>query len=518
MQHPPVSVFGLGGDALAAPENTIVAYWAALGGGATGFATGVRLSKDDVVVCSNHDDFGPTCGDARKVAELDWGEIVGLDAGSTFRSTVLNSDHQPTGEAGTDRPWLGNLPKKRALHVPRLSEVLKLFARRCDIIIVLSEDNARLAEKTLAELQHFGVLNRVLLACPLKLCESLANEAPSARRILIADPDKAPAEQLALAKDLGAEALHLDWDSACPSGTAGVFFQPDLKAALETSDLQLFLGSDAMPFAATPMHFAAIAGIKGIAGIVARGVLPTVDAVTPASLIVWDRFEGTRIDRSTWSAGYSHANQDTEIFQNYGLHIKIKQGGSYSGAAAVCVLPVHGRFDAHTGFHVSNPGQATTFELAAICIEPGYHRIDNSDLDSRRVNLTFDVHGTPPYASSERDEDDGFRCGWNNGFNLTRIDDDWTASSVNMYNKYGRDVGNGAADNPEGRLRLTRNAQVFSCYYTDKNNAAWVCSGAMLVQNMADDVYLRLAAKHWSKGGTPPENHVRFRDFRLYQF
>jgi len=156
--------------------------------------------------------------------------------------------------------------------------------------------------------------------------------------------------------------------------------------------------------------------------------------------------------------------------------------------------------------------------MAAICIDPGYHHMNNADLDTRSVNLTFDVHGAPPYASSERDEDDGFRCGWNNGFNLTKVDPDWVAASVNMYNKYGRDVGNGAADNPDGSLRLIRNGPVFSTYYRDKYNSAWVCSGTMLVQNMAADAYIRLAAKHWEKGGTPPANSVRFYRFKLYQF
>lgn len=157
--------------------------------------------------------------------------------------------------------------------------------------------------------------------------------------------------------------------------------------------------------------------------------------------------------------------------------------------------------------------------MAAICIDPGYHHMDNSDLNTRNINLTFDVHGASPYASSERDEDDGFRCGWNNGFNLTKVDYSWEASSVNMYNKYGRDVGIGDPDSPEGTLRLIRNGSVFSSYYKDKYNDAWVCSGVMLIQNMSDDIYLRLAAKHWNKGGNPPpENDVRFYRFRLYQF
>lgn len=513
-----IAVFGLGGDALTTPENTIEAYWMALGGGAAGLAVGVRLSRDGVVVCSEHDDFGPTCDDERAVAELDWRDIRRLDAGSTFCSTVLGADRQPTGERGGDRPWLGNLPSKRAVRVARLSDVLRLFGRRAAIIVGLPDGDRPLAEATVAELRRFGLLGRILLAGSRETCTALSDMDRGARCVLVGDVDAAPADQVAVARALGAAALWLDWDAACPADAGRVAFDADLAAALDGSHMQLLLGSDRMPFAASPAHFAALDGIALKFGIVARGVLPTVDELTPASLVADDRFEGTRIDRGLWAAGYSHPNQDTEIFQDDGLHIRIRAGGSYSGAAAICTLPVHGRFDAHTAFYVGNPRAATTFELAAICIDPGYHDIDNSNPDRMRVNLTFDVHGAPPYASSERDEDDGFRCGWNNGFSLTRIGEDWSASSVNMYNKYGRDVGDGGADNPEGQLRLVRNGSIFACYYTDRHNAAWVGSGAMLVQSIAEDVYLRLAAKHWSKGGTPPDNHVRFHDFRLYQF
>jgi hypothetical protein len=241
--------------------------------------------------------------------------------------------------------------------------------------------------------------------------------------------------------------------------------------------------------------------------------------VTPSAQVLADTFDGTTIDRSIWTCGYSHQNQDTQISLCNGLTITIKEGGSYSGGAAVTLLPVHGRFDARVDFHVANPHQGTTFEMAAIGIDPGYFHIDNSDLNSRNVNLTFDVHGAPPYASSERDENDGFRLGWNNGYNLTKFDSNWEAASVNMYNKYSRDVGNGASDNPAGTLRLVRNGSVFNAYSKDKYNKAWVCTGSELVSNLGPDIHLRLAAKHWNKGGrSAPHNQVTFTNFRLLQF
>jgi hypothetical protein len=287
----------------------------------------------------------------------------------------------------------------------------------------------------------------------------------------------------------------------------------------EMLPIKLLLSSEKAPLAPTPAQFAKVVELKALTGLCFRSVEACVEMVTPPAEVLADDFAGTRIDRTTWSCGYSHQNQDTQISQCDGLTITIKQGGAYSGGAAVTRLPIHGRFDARVDFHVAHPHQGTTFEMAAIGIDPGYFHIDNTDLNSRKVSLTFDVHGAPPYASSERDEDDGFRLGWNNGYNLTKFDPDWAAASVNMYNKYSRDVGDGAKDNPAGSLRLVRHGSVFNAYYKDKYNQEWVCTGAELIPNLGPDIHLRLAAKHWNKGGRPaPHNQVIFSNFRVFQF
>ena len=88
-----------------------------------------------------------------------------------------------------------------------------------------------------------------------------------------------------------------------------------------------------------------------------------------------------------------------------------------------------------------------------------------------------------------------------------------------MYNKYSRDVGNGDPDNPTGTLRLVRNGAVFNAYSKDKYNDAWVLSGSELIPNLGPDIHLRLAAKHWNKGGREaPGNQITFTNFQLYQF
>jgi hypothetical protein len=512
-------VYAYGGDALTAPDHTETAVWAALGGGASGVVMGVRLTKDGVAVCVPHDTLERICGDDRAVDSLTYEEIEALDAGAVFRSTVLNALNQPTGVSGEDVPWAGAVDKKRPLRVMSLSRLLTLFGRRCEVILRLPDGGREIAAAAVGMVKALGLSERVGLLAGPEICDYLRRDFSGLKLVYRAPVGGASLHELQAALERGAQALYLDWSSACERRGEEVVFDVRLERALETHSMPLFLGSDATPFAVEPAFLASLKGCGPGVGVVARGTLPTVEGLTPPALVMRDDFEGTRMDSLHWAAGYSHANQDTEIYQNDGVHIDIVSGGSYSGAAAVCLIPIHGRFDVQVDFAVASPQQGTTFEMAAICIDPGYMHMDHSDLNTRNVNLTFDVHGAAPYASSERDEDDGFRCGWNNGFNLTKVDSDWTAASVNMYNKYGRDVGCGAADSPTGSLRLVRNGAVFSTYYRDRFNAAWVCSGMMLVQNMSDDVFIRLAAKHWNKGGRPaPGNRVTFNQFKLYQF
>lgn len=512
-------LYGLGGDSQMAPEHTHTAFWAALAGGASGFVSGVRLTKDEVVVCCEQDYLGTVTESEKRVDELTWDEIRKLDAGYRFRSITLDAENQPTSQRGSDTPWRGNIAKKKAIHIPRLDDVLTLFARRCEIIIQLSVPSEVLVEKTIALLVQYGAVDRVIILADDTVCKKIRQKNHHVRLALNMSNEWTLSEQVHSAAKLQVEAIYIDWNFACPEIEGEIKLRSDLKEVLKKNELNLLIGSKNMPYAPLKEYIQAIAPIKHLCGIISKGVLTTMSLITPPALVLSDDFKGQNIDREKWTAGYSHMNQDTEIYQKDGLNIEIHPDGSYSGAAAICLLPVHGRFDSQVDFHVSNPMQGTTFEMAAICIDPGYFHTDNSDLDTRNVNLTFDVHGAPPYASSERDEDDGFRCGWNNGFNLTKVAENWESSSVNMYNKYGRDVGNGLPDNPDGTLRLVRNGSVFATYYKDKYNETWVCSGIMLVQNMSDDVYIRLAAKHWNKGGkSVPGNHVTFHNFQLHQF
>jgi len=516
-------IYAVGGESLCAPRDTLVGYWAALGAGANGLAITVRLTSDGKVVCADQDSLKATCGVRKAISSTTCARLRELDAGKTFRSIVLDRDGKPTGVKGDDRPWTA-ASRRPALYHPTLEEVLRLFSRRTELVITFPTDChgstlKRLVERTLTLLDRFGVFGSCILVCGAEACGYVRIKAARERVYLTGKGMVSPVAGIRAAESARVGGLLLD--PGVISRQVGSHLRLDdefISAWVKARKVGILFTSPRMPRRHAKSCLDAIAELPRVTGVIADRVEHMRELMTPAALMLRDRFTGSRIDRNVWSAGYSHANRETTVKQKNGLVIDIREGGSYSGAAAVTVIPVHGRFDAQVAFTVSNPHQGTTFEMAAIGIDPGYFRTDNRGLNSRRVNLTFDVHGAAPYASSERDEDDGFRAGWNNGFNLTRVGDDWKASSVNMYNKYTRDVGYGGCDSKKGHLRLVRNGPVFNTYYKDQSNPAWVCSGSVLVPNLADDVFIRLAAKHWNKVDPAPGNKVVFKDFRFYQW
>lgn len=498
-----LKVYGLHGHAHGAPADTMESYWAALGSGAAGFIAGLQMTKDGTLLCAPADNLAAT-GSTRKIGEMTETECGTLHPGKEFRSIRLAEDNQATGERGADTPW----HKVAYLRLPPLRHVLQVFGRRTEILLHCAEaDEARLGEildKTIALLTELGLAARVSLIGDKKSCISWREKQMPTPFVYAPGPGEPVAEGV---------------DFALASGVTRILLHDDQLPGLDPERLKgvkVLVGSSGSCISTrTWQDVARLPGLHGIA-------VPAVDRgaalIRPPALVFADDFAGERIDRSLWTCGYSHNNRDTTISQDDGLIIAIREGGEYSGAAAVTLHPVHDDFDARVDFYVEAPQQATTFELAAIAIDPGRHHIDNGTLTGDKVNLTFDVHGAPPYASSERDEDNGFRIGWNNSYNITKVDAEWRADSVNMYNKYGRNVGNGSTDNRTGSLRLRRHGQVFTAFYKDAYNSEWVSSGSALVHNIGSDVFLRLAAKHWRKGGIPPANKVIFRRFRLYQF
>lgn len=520
-------IWALGGESHTAPENTMPAYWAALGSGTNGLAIGVRLTSDGVVVCCDRENLKETCGEPRKVSKVIAEELRSLDAGSTFKSTVLDDKNQPAGN-GKDNPWTGRgKHRSQWLYHPALSDVLILFSRRTDLLLFLrpngSSDKARkeIVHAVVKLLVKFGLDRSALLAVDAETLPQVARILPEAPLVLIARASDKANVAVTQAKKLKANRLLIRAEQFLSlTGTPKTGFVKSLGR-----DLKVLATSDKMPFALTPAQLRKNAAASWLDGIICRAVHETLDALHPPCEVLADDFRGKNVDKTVWELGYSKENEDTKVFQDDGLVIKIKKGGAYSGGAALTTFSVHGDFDARIAYRVTNPTQGTTFELAAIQVDPGY----------RETNLTFDVHGAPPYASSERDENDGFRIGWNNGPALTKFaptrltmkksGSDYVVSrardeaqSSNLYNEYSRDVGYAKKDSPEGEFRLVRTGSIFNAYYKDRYNPAWVLSGSALVPTLAEDVFLRLGAKHWPKGGiTPPANTITFKCFALFQ-
>ena len=489
-----------GGLGHCAPRDTLAAYWGALGAAADGLLIGAQLTKDGVVICCATDSLEETTGSSARVSELSADEVRKLDAGVTFRSMVLDANNKETPTLGEDTPWVRNNPRD-ALYHPTLEEVLRLLGRRTRLTIKLGDPQKPASraqvDATLAVLDKFALTSRTTLAGNAATLELVGNRA---ERCLMAAPDQSGAEAASLAQELRASTVMISADRALEC---------------HSSEAQLLVTPTAGHRAPSPEEYSVLADSACVHGFAVSAVLELHELMQPRGLVASDDFPGTEVNHDLWVTGYSRPNEDARLWVDDGLHIQI-EGENYSGAAAFSAFSIHGPFDARMHFEVANPHQGTTFELAALHVDAGY----------RPRNLTFDVHGVPPYASSERDEDDGFRIGWNNGPALTKfVSSDpekpykTVPESSNLYNEYGRDVGYAKKDSPEGQVRLTRHGYVYNSYYKDKFNPAWVLSGAVAVPALAEAVFLRLGAKHWpKKGGPSPDNKFKFSGFELRQW
>ncbi|WP_448548883.1 glycerophosphodiester phosphodiesterase family protein [Thalassotalea fusca] len=515
------NISALNGDCWSTPASTIEACWSALGAGANGLTLTVYLTSDNQLVCAPDEQLLNYTGQDVCISDASLADIQKLDAGATWRSTELK-DGQPTGAVGEDTPWVAPNDWQR-VYFPELALVLQTFGRRTNFQLKLADD-ANIANHLIPLLQQFGLINRINLITNQAQIVQISMQAKDCRCVL---DITALTSDTILPQINESTSIRSFWILYEQLDTLTSAEREDLAQLLYVNNQSLQVTSNHMPYALTRIAYENLSAWKlPIDVLVAKGALPSVEQQTPACPVFSEDFNGPSVNPTQWALGYSHDNDDTQISINDGLVIDIKQGGHYSGGAAVMKIPTHGDFDAQVGFSVAHPHQGTTFEMAAISINPSY----------KKTNLTFDVHGAPPYASSERDEDDGFRCGWNNGLSVTNFilsSDDIKAAansgsdyslwgepySSNIYNCYGRDVGYGKIDSPDGYLRLVRHKEVFNTYYRDKFNKAWVCSGSMLVTNLPDDVFIRLAAKHWKKKNPePPRNTVVFKEFVIKQY
>ena len=526
MDSVPFLIAGLNGESSTLPPAIEESYWAALGAGANALCLSLYQTKDKRVVCAPGNNLLDASGVDSNIDSLDLEALQKIDVCSTWRSRVINAEGQPTSTTGEDTPWKKNIPRSLRSYLT-LERVLQLFSRRVPLYFILPNDNypglKDICQSVLATTKQFGLTNRVIFIAEPSGCQYLANANGKIKLALDCRTDSFDDKTiLSTVSELGCELLLANVEDVFSDSVSSSAFYD----TVENARLDWILTSNTMPYVPTSIYLEKILNANNVNALLSSGVFTLKEKLQPQGLIFSDDFSGEQIDSSQWALGLSHDNKDTTVSVNNAVIIDIAEGGQYSGGAAVSKLPVFGDFDARVNFHVASPHQGTTFELAAIGIEPSY----------KKVNLCFDVHGAPPYASSERDEDDGPRCGWNNGFSTSNqmlnngdiksavnSENDATilwgeAYSSNMYNVYGRNVGYGGTEYTSGELRLVRCGPVFNTYYRDHFNAEWVCSGTMLVQSLPESVFLRLAAKHWKKKNPqPPGNTVTFTRFRLYQ-
>ncbi|MBL8484958.1 MAG: hypothetical protein JNJ60_22370 [Rhodocyclaceae bacterium] len=234
---------------------------------------------------------------------------------------------------------------------------------------------------------------------------------------------------------------------------------------------------------------------------------------------IWvDEFVGPALE-PRWVGGHLNGSSEVSLLVRNGLHFSFAQGKQYASAGIVTRHALEGDFSAELKFDVSNPGQGCTFELAAILVAPP----DTTGLpptsfsDAHRV---FNVHGAPPYISSEFDENDGWRIGWNFGNRQggRNARGDWVAD--NSENRYGRSLHGPVAGAAGGRLRLSRTGGTeWQASGRNLQSDEWFPTGRKNSKLLAGPVHLRLVAKHWVKRRAglidAPANRIVLTSFRL---
>lgn len=266
----------------------------------------------------------------------------------------------------------------------------------------------------------------------------------------------------------------------------------------------------------------------------------------PSKADAWRALKAGQMPRAVlerWIHGYSTerlAARDHGAFaaaDDNGVGWDMPACSHYTGAALVLPEQVGGDFDAQVQFMCSHFSAGVALELAAIAVGPqsvmGHKDSIKGAGPKSGHGLVFDVHGTPPYASAECDEVDGFRMSWNTSFSVTEFVPSAASSdssgqvamgsrpqSSNLYNAYGKDFAPAHWPQPHQwhGLRLVRRGHRFACLYRAMNTGPWLCAGEVTHSAMPGAVHLRLAAKHWPKSGNyAVGTRIRFRHFELYQ-
>ena len=134
------------GMPLSYPENTAVSFRAALDAGADVIETDARLTADGRVVLF-HDESAARMGVNRRIADMTFDEISGLDAGYGF-----------TPDGGKSFPYRG-----KGLRVMSIEECLRSFPC-AKFNIDLKAGGVQMAERFCAAVYACGASDRILAA------------------------------------------------------------------------------------------------------------------------------------------------------------------------------------------------------------------------------------------------------------------------------------------------------------------------------------------------------------------
>ncbi len=222
-----------------------------------------------------------------------------------------------------------------------------------------------------------------------------------------------------------------------------------------------------------------------------------------------------------WAAGYLNTSPEAHLtLGGPGIEFSFAAGKDYASCGLVTRAAITGNFEARVHFEVTRPAAGATFELAAISIDPPREsQADAAQANPYALSRVYDVHGAPPYVSSEFDENDGWRIGWNRASASTVVGANGQPISDNHFNRYGQNTRPLDIAGPvRGWLALRRAGADWFSGGAQDDGAAWRETGSVRDMNLPDAVFLRLGAKHWPKAGGPsPAQCVRMLRFELWR-
>lgn len=480
-----IKIIANGGNCLSLPDHTMEAFWAGFSSGCDGLYTVIHQSCDGVLLLSRENNLSINTDGKGLITELNYDEIESFDAASFFLKEK-------------NYPWKRNDSKGYLVQIPSLEELLFYVPRGLNLYVELANESYNkfgdtYLQNVVSSFERTPVpVNTEFITNNFEVLEKLRNKFNITN--LAFKITKEPENDLwiRLEKKL-LEKVIIDEH----------FFNGFFNRFYDNHNDKIRLALIGNYNSNEEIIDSLLEKYKSIDEL----ILPDYDLFfnknKKCSYEISEKFEGKIVNNKRWKFGYARIdNIETQVFQDDGFHIEIKEGLQYSGGSAVSVFPIRGNFTITVGFTITNPQTAGTMELAVI--NTYANRSCEFVKKADRQDDSFDVHSAPPFVCVENDEADGFRV-MNN------------LCSTTYTNRYNRDVGEGKCLN--GHFRLDRVGPYFTGYYKDKTLSDWVGCGSIINESLNDLVFIRMGAKHWEKGNKPyPANHITFKDLKVYFF